>query len=111
MKKSSKAKVTEMILLNGINFFILRFPSNVADLYGLIFTFNGDGALTNYKPNLSSYIICRVFRFCENLQEFFYFCYLISILLQFFIFYRTDRNFKDGFNGLKIKFKLSKIKK
>lgn len=67
MKKSSKARVIKMIILNGINFIILRFPSNVADFYGLIFTFSENGNVTSYKPNLSSYIICRIFRFCENL--------------------------------------------
>ena len=100
MKKSTKARITKMIVLNGINFIVLRFPSAVVDFYGLLFTLENKETIKLYKPNLAGYIICRVLRFCESLQEIFYFFYLFSFILQFIIFYRTDTNFKQSFKRI-----------
>jgi hypothetical protein len=102
---SSKNRITIMIILNGLNYFIFRLPSMFINFYGFIFKF--DFIKKKFKPN-TAYIVCRGFKVCTSLQEIFYFFYLISILIQFFIFYKFDKNFKKGF--VKIKNKLKKKK-
>ena len=76
MKKRCKARITAMIFLNGINVTFLRFPSALMDFYGLFFTFEISDDKLNYKPNHLAFIICRVFRVCESLQQVFYFFYI-----------------------------------
>ena len=84
-----------MIILNGINFLILRLPLAVLSFYSFIFRFNRQ--LRKHEPNLASYIVCKRFRFCKNMENIFYFVYLNSFLFQFLIFYKLDTNFKDNF--------------
>ena len=54
-----------------------------------------------HKPDLIMYLICRYFKFCRSLNGFFYFIYLNSFIIQFFIFYKLDKNFKKGLKSFK----------
>jgi len=100
MKKGAKSKIRSLIILNGINFLIFRFPSILIDVYGLFYSFNKEDNLSiTYTPDLNSYIICRVFGFCQSLKTVFYFFYLISFLIQFFLFFNLDSNFKEAFKN------------
>ena len=78
-----------MIVLNGINCFVFRFPSAFASFYGFIFRY--DKLDKMFKPNIPSYIVCRGFHFCTNFQEI---LYLFSLFLQFFIFLKFDEIFR-----------------
>jgi hypothetical protein len=102
MKKCSKSRIVQMIILNGINFLILRLPLSLIDFYSLIYNVNR--SKNQFYPSLNAYIICRTFLFCESLQRIFHFLYLISFIIQFFIFYKLDSIFKESVkNFLKIK--------
>jgi len=103
-KMKSNSKIRSMIILNGINYLIFRFPSILIDVYGLFYSldYRQKNEIT-YTPDLNSYLICRVFGFCQSLKFIFYFFYLVSFLIQFFIFLKLDSNFKQGFQDLKKK--------
>ena len=88
-----------MIILNGLNCLILRFPSAFANFYGFIFRYDKTDKI--FKPNISGYIVCRGFKICPSLQEILYFFYLISLLSQFFIFLKFDKIFRKGYNEIK----------
>ena len=105
---STKNRITTMIILNGLNCLILRFPSAFANFYGFIFRFDKTDKI--FKPNISGYIVCRGFKICPSIQEILYFFYLISLLLQFFIFFKFDKIFHKGYNEIKANF-LKKFKK
>jgi hypothetical protein len=96
-KKSSKRRLTVMIILNGCNFFVFRLPLALMDLYGIIVSVSIAENRNNleFKPNLSTFLVCRYFKFCESLQKLFFSFYALSFLIQFFIFYKLDTNFKD----------------
>jgi hypothetical protein len=101
-KKASKRRLTAMIILNGLNFFIFRLPLALIDLYGLIVSIslfinskNNEFSL-EYKPDLTVFLICRHFNFCDSLQKLFYSFYAFSFLIQFYIFYKLDSNFKEA---------------
>ena len=100
-KESSKRRLTAMIVLNGLNFIFLRLPLAIIDFYGLFSTLSLVGHKLEYSPNLSVFIICRIFKFCEDLKVIFYSLYLLSFLAQFLIFYKLDNNFNEGFKNLK----------
>jgi hypothetical protein len=105
---STTHRLTVMIILNGLNCFLLRFPSAFASFYGFIFRF--DIADKIFKPNIPSYIVCRGFKICPSLQEILYFLYLFSLFLQFFIFLKFDKIFRKGCSELKNNF-LKQLKK
>jgi len=106
--KSTTNRVTFMIVLNGLNCFILRFPGAFSSFYGFIFRY--DKADNVYRPSIPAYIVCHSFKFCPNLQEILYFLYLISLLLQFLIFLKFDKIFYKGFIEIKNNFtKIFKI--
>jgi hypothetical protein len=88
-----------MIVLNGLNCFILRFPNALTSMYGFIFRFSKSSK--HFEPTISGYIICRNYHICHNLQEILYFFYLISLLLQFLIFFKFDKIFHKGYNEIK----------
>ena len=90
-----KKRLTKMIILNGFNFLIFRFPLAVVSFYGFYFRFNNQ--TNRYEPNLNIYIICRYYRFCLSLEDIFFLFYLNSYIIQFIIFYRLDKNFKENF--------------
>jgi len=109
-RESSKRRLTAIIILNGLNFLVLRLPQNLMDFYGLIVSVNLENDNTiSYEPNLTLFFVCRLFRFCDSLKAMFYALYLLSFLTQFFIFYKLDNNFNNGFKVLKEEFKI-KIK-
>jgi len=96
---SNTNRLTSMIILNGLNCFILRFPSAFANFYGFIFRYDKTDKI--FKPNISGYIVCRGFKICPSLQEILFFFYLISLFLQFLIFLKFDKIFHKGFNEIK----------
>jgi hypothetical protein len=99
---SSSSRLISMIILNGLNCFIFRFPSAFASFYGFIFRYDKKDKI--YKPNVPGYIICHSFKICPNIQEILYFFYLFSILLQFFIFLKFDKIFLKGYIEIKNNF-------
>jgi hypothetical protein len=100
-KKPTKShdRISTMIILNGINFLLLRFPIALLSFYGFVFRYNKQA--NRYQPDLASYIICKKTLFCQSLQELFICFYLISFILQFFIFFGLDTNFKESILHLK----------
>jgi len=100
LKKSCKQRVLQMIILNGINFCLLKMPSRLIDFYALFFNFETRDTVTKYMPNFVSYLVCRNFSFCESLDEVFNFLILFSFIIQFFIFYKMDTNFKKAFKNV-----------
>ena len=105
---STKKRITTMIILNGLNCLILRFPSAFANFYGFIFRYDKKDKI--FKPNISGYIVCRGFKICPSLQEILYFLYLLSLILQFLIFLKFDKIFHKGYNEIKENI-LKKLKK
>lgn len=98
-KENFNSRLTVMIVLNGINFSLFRLPSSILSLYGFIYRFDENNF--EYKPNVVGYIVCRLFFFCSCLEEYFYFIYLNSFVVQFFIFIKFDNNFNSSFQKLK----------
>jgi len=97
---TSSKRITGMIVLNGINFLVFRFPLALISLYGLIYYLDSN-EITHYKPDIASFIICRAYRLCDTIEEFLFIIYLISFFIQFYIFYKYDLNFKESFKLLK----------
>ena len=93
-KKSSKQRISQMVILNGINFLLFRFPLALLSFYGFVFRYNKFEM--KYEPDLSSYIICKSYRFCAGLEKIFLCLYLNSYVIQFLIFYKLDKNFKES---------------
>ncbi len=98
-KQASKRRLTTMIILNGCNFFMFRLPLALIDIYGLIISIGISETKNSleYTPNLSFFIVCRYFKFCDSLQKLFYSFYALSFIIQFYIFYRLDTNFKESY--------------
>ena len=103
-KKTSKKRITAMVILNGFNLFVLRLPSALMDFYGLVFSYYKKGDSYQFEPNMASYIVCRTFNFCISLHEVFYSFYFISFLFQFFIFYKLDKNFFESLVNIKSRY-------
>jgi hypothetical protein len=102
-KLTAEQRISRMIILNGINYFIFRLPLAIVNFYGFFFRYDEK----QIYPNLISYIVCRKYKFCKNLTQFLYFIYLISYFFQFFIFYKLDKNFHES--AVNIKNKIKKI--
>ena len=100
-KNRSKDRISMVIMLNGINFIFFRLPLALSSFYGLLFKYNRE--TMKHEPNLISYIICKQSGLCSSLQEIFSCFYLISFLIQLFIFYKLDTNFKLRILSLKNK--------
>jgi hypothetical protein len=92
-KQTAKKRIIGNIVMNGINFLILRLPLSIIDIYGLIVSINISNKIIQYKPNLSIFIVCRLFRFCNDIQLICFTFYLVSFLIQFFLFFKLDNNF------------------
>jgi hypothetical protein len=105
---SNTNRLTSMVIFNGLNCFILRFPIALTNMYGFIFRFDKSDKL--FKPNVYGYIVCRGFKICSHLQDIFYFLYILSLLIQFLIFFHFDILFRKGYNEIKLIF-LKKFKK
>ena len=91
-QEQPKDRISSMIIINGINWFFLRFPLALSSFYGFLFRY--DRKARSYEPDLASYIVCKKKKFCVASQEVFVFLYLFSFFVQFFIFYKLDTNFK-----------------
>jgi hypothetical protein len=102
-KKNSKKRLSSLIIINGINFLLFKLPSSLVNLYSFIYYFDQTNNI--YKPNIFNYTICRYFNFCESVAELAHFFYLLSYLIQFFIFYKLDKNFHQHFLALVFKVK------
>jgi len=71
---------------------MFRSPSIVLSFYGFIYRYDN---IANYHlPIAYDYIICRRNHFCKIIAEIAFFFYLISIIYQYFIFLKSDKNFK-----------------
>ena len=99
--KISKNKAASILILNGLNFLLFRSPLIVLSFYGYVYRY--DAKSDQNLPNYYSYFICRNKNFCNLLAEIAFFFYLISILFQFWIFFKIDTNFKIAFKNLKAK--------
>ena len=97
--RASKERISQMIILNGINFLVFRFPLAIYSFYGFVFRYNR--IEMRYEPNLVMYIVCKARHFCASLREILLCFYLTSFAFQFFIFYKLDGNFKESFFKLK----------
>jgi len=97
---STRNRISRMIILNGINFFLFRFRLAVFNFYVLIIRY--DSYLMQYLPNLIVYLVCRKFKLCESIEQIFYFLYLLSYPIQFVIFFKFD--IAKKYQNLKIKF-------
>jgi len=97
--RKSKDRISQMIILNGINFLVLKLPLAIWSFYGFVFRYNKESR--THEPSLVSYILCKNKKLCANLQEIFLCFYFVSFLFQFFIFYRLDNNFRLSFYSLK----------
>ncbi len=84
-KKSSEQRISQMVILNGINFLLFRFPLALLSFYGFVFRYNKFEM--KYEPDLSSYIICKSYRFCAGLEKIFLFLHLNSYH-EFFIYFK-----------------------
>jgi hypothetical protein len=102
-KKSTQKRISSLIILNGINFLLFKLPSSLVNLYSFIFYFDKTNNI--YKPNIFNYTICRYFNFCESVAELAHLFYLLSYLIQFFIFYKLDKNFHEYFLELILRLK------
>ena len=100
-KKVKTKRLAKMIILNGLNCFILRFPFAFVNYYGFIFRYDKENK--THLPNIPAYIVCRAFKICSNFYEISYFFYLLSLLFQFLIFFKFDKNFNIGYNDIKAK--------
>lgn len=101
--KNTEKRITSLIVLNGINFFVFKLPATLMSLYGFIFIYDQTNNI--YKPNLIGYIICRHLKFCESIAELAHLFYLLSFIAQFFIFFKLDKNFNDNFSLLILRLK------
>jgi len=102
LKKKCKQRIVLMIVLNGVNFLLLRLPSFLLDFYVLIFNYNYNtrNGIAQYKPDMASYLVCRFIGFCESLDQIYDFLVLFSFLNQFFIFYKLDSYFREAFKSV-----------
>ena len=100
---TSKNRITTMIILNGVNFLLFKLPLALISFNGFFVKF--DSGHMSFSPNLTVYIVCRVFKLCDSLQEFFFFVYLNSFFFQFIILLKLDRNFIEAFKLIKTNFK------
>ena len=107
--KKSKNRISQMIILNGINFLIFRLPLALLSFYGFFFKYNRE--TKSHEPSPISYIICKEKMFCASLQEIFMCFHLFSFWFQFFIFYKLDLNFKSSLLDIKKKFSYLKVVK
>lgn len=100
--KNTENRMTNLVVFNGLNFLIFKLPLALISLYSLIYVYNQTNYV--YEPSLVGYLICRYFKFCESLAELANLFYLFSIINQFFLFYKLDKNFNTNCDFLKKNF-------
>jgi hypothetical protein len=98
-KDEASKRISQTIILNGINFILFRFPIAFIGFYGLVFHLSSE--TWTYEPSVASYLVCQTFRFCESVEKFLVNTFMFSFLIQFFIFYKLDKNFKASATNLK----------
>jgi len=100
---TSNRRITGMIVFNGINFLLFKLPYSLISFYGLVFSYDYDSpnGKSFFKPNVASYMICRAFYFCDTLEYFFFLVYLNSFVVQFFILFIFDKNFRESYKQFK----------
>ena len=96
-KISSKGRLKAMIILNSVNFIILRMPLVISDFYGLFISTSVESVSFQFLPNLNIFYVCKLFRFCDSLQKAFYSFYVLSFFFQFLIFMKLDNNFSTSY--------------
>jgi len=100
--KNTENRMTNLVVFNGLNFLIFKLPLALISLYSLIYVYNQTNYV--YEPSLVGYLICRYFKFCESLAELANLFYLFSIINQFFLIYKLDKNFNTNCDFLKKNF-------
>lgn len=95
---TSKNRIAQMIIFNGLNFFVFKLPLAIYSLHGFIVRMTSDN---KFSPSLIVYLVCRYFKFFESLEEFCFFIYLNSFSVQFIVLFKLDRNFNAAFKLLK----------
>jgi hypothetical protein len=100
---TSNRRITGMIVFNGINFLLFKLPYSLISFYGLVFSYDYDSpnGKSFFKPNVASYMICRAFYFCDTLEYFFFLVHLNSFVVQFFILFIFDKNFRESYKQFK----------
>ncbi len=83
----SKEKITKMVLINSVFFFISHFPAFLSTIFLMIF-----------HEKISKF--CLFMFSCKKILEIFQSFYLISISLQIFLFLSFDKNFKLSLKDL-----------
>ena len=96
--RRSKDRISQMIILNGVNFLLFRLPLALLSFYGFVFIYNKE--TMSHEPDLISYIVCKAKQFCAGVQEIFLSFYLFSFFFQSFIFYKLDTNIKISFSDI-----------
>ena len=99
--KCTEKRISNMIILNWINFAVLRLPLAVLNFYGFVFRF--DKETNTNSPSLFDHIVCKKLRFCASLSEIFLCFYSFSFFIQFLIFNKLDTNFKLSISDIKKK--------
>ena len=89
-KKCSYFEMPNFFLWSSVLLFVLY-------IWVCNFVYFYDKTNKQYKPYLTDYIICRRFKFCENITELAQIFYFLSFVFQFFIFIKLDKNFHDIF--------------
>lgn len=107
LAEKAENRLTKMIILNGINFILFRFPLALLSFYGYVFSY--DTQNKKFTSSIYSYIVCRRHKLCESIEKIFFCVFLISFLVQFLIFYCLDKNIKESVK--KMKEKICKNKK
>ena len=88
-----KEKVNEMIITNGSLYFVSHFPQFLVTLVSFIF-----------KGNLSLY--CLYYFPCDDFLDTIQTFSLVSIVFQFFIYKKFDKNMRESFEDLNTRFQL-----
>ena len=89
-----KNRITGIIILNGVNFFLFRLPTALLSSTLLFFSFDSESVA--FKPSRFAYKFCIVFRFCDLLREITLLFYFFSFFMQFFIMFKLDKNLKEA---------------
>ena len=101
--KHSQNRITGMILLNGLNFCLFRLPAVILSLTILFFGFNQE--MFRFYPYFVpdfAHRICKVFKLCDVLEDVSFIFYMISFIVQFVIFVKLDKNFKESYHLMKV---------
>ena len=91
---AARNRISRMIILNGLNCFVMRLPLAVMSFYGFVFRFDRD--TQTFMPTMNLYLLCKRFKLCQASENILFFLFMISFLFQFIIVYNLDKNFKGS---------------